>query len=102
MLVNFQDAFIFVISAETEYIFASEDVSMPKGDPSEDEPAPFSSASCSLTRQSLFMLTARLFRWIILMFFLLFCIFFNIFNQNTANFSKYESTVIFKIHTSGQ
>ena len=58
MLVNFQDAFIFVISAETEYKFASEDVSMPKGDPSEDETAPFSSASCSLTRQSLFMLTA--------------------------------------------
>ena len=36
MLVNFQDAFIFVISVETEYIFASEGVSMPKGDPSED------------------------------------------------------------------
>ena len=35
------------------YIFASEDVSMPRGDPSEDEPAPFSSASCSLTQQSL-------------------------------------------------
>ena len=26
MLVNFEDAFIFVIWAETEYIFASEDV----------------------------------------------------------------------------
>ena len=58
MLPNFQDAFIFVIWAETEYIFASEDVSMPKGDPSEDEPAPFSSPSCSLTQQSLFMLRA--------------------------------------------
>ena len=60
MLANFQDAFIFVILAETEYIFASEDVSTPKGDPSEDEPAPFSSATCSLTQQSLFMLTAPL------------------------------------------
>ena len=51
MLANFQDAFIFVILTETEYIFASEDVSMPKGDPSEDEPAPFSSATCSLSQQ---------------------------------------------------
>ena len=57
MLVNFQDAFIFVIWAETEYIFASGVVSMSKGDPSEDEPAPFSSVSCSLTQQSLFMLS---------------------------------------------
>ena len=58
MLVNFQDAFIFVISAETEYMFASEDVSMSKGESREDEPAPFSSPSCSLTQQSLFMLRA--------------------------------------------
>ena len=58
MFVSFRDAFIFVTWAETEYIFVSEDVSMPKGDPSEDEPAPISSATCSLTQQSLFMLRA--------------------------------------------
>ena len=102
MLVNFQDAFIFVISAETEYIFASEDVSMPKGDPSEDETAPFSSASCSLTRQSLFMLTAPFSLDYFDVLSCYFVFFFQYFNQNTANFSKYESTVLFKIHTSGQ
>ena len=33
-------------------------MSKPKGDPSEGEPALFSSATCSLTQQSLFVLRA--------------------------------------------
>ena len=100
MLVNFQDAFIFVIWAGTEYIFASEEVSMPKGGPSEDEPAPFSSARCSLTQQRVFMLRAP-FSLNYFDVFSCYFVFFQYFQSNTANFSKYESAVVFKIYTSG-
>ena len=81
MLVNFQDAFIFVISAETEYIFASEEVgSMSKGDPSEDEPVPFSSASCGLTQQSLFTMLRAPFFLDLFWFFSCYFIYFSIFS----------------------